>query len=40
MKHITTYEVAGNVLIKENGSQCLTEKEAKELEQYIGSSKR
>ncbi|MDE7542861.1 McrC family protein [Bacillus cereus] len=39
MKHITTYEVAGNVLIKENCSQCLTEKEAKELEHYIGSSK-
>ena len=29
MKHITTYEVAGNVLIKENGSQCLTEKKLK-----------
>ncbi|PFM64781.1 hypothetical protein COJ48_09090 [Bacillus cereus] len=39
MKHITTYEVAGKVLIKENCSQCLNEQEAKELEQYIGSSK-
>ncbi|HDR8213641.1 TPA: hypothetical protein QC107_004062, partial [Bacillus cereus] len=39
MKHITTYEVAGKILIKEDCSQCLTEKEARELEQYIGSSK-
>ncbi|GLV64861.1 hypothetical protein Bmyc01_35310 [Bacillus mycoides] len=39
MKHITTYEVAGKVLIKENCSQCLTEKEARDLEKYIGSSK-
>ena len=39
MKHITTYEVAGKILIKENCSQCLTEKEATELEQYIESSK-
>ena len=26
MKHITTYEVAGKILIKEDCSQCLTEK--------------
>ncbi|MEG7965422.1 McrC family protein [Bacillus cereus group sp. Sample30] len=39
MKHITTYEVAEKILIKEDCSQCLTEKEARELEQYIGSSK-
>ncbi|AUB62104.1 hypothetical protein CSW12_03180 [Bacillus cereus] len=39
MKHIITYEVAGKVLIKEECSQSLTEKEARDLEQYIGSSK-